>query len=70
MVELFQNIGVQRKKELAFWVSQAFAAPSGYEGAQMLIKLRSTATEEEKEFIDFAFEVEMEKQRESEHYSN
>lgn len=69
MVELFQNIGVQRKKELAFWVSQAFAAPSGYEGAQILIKLRSNATEE-KEFIDFAFEVEMEKQRETEHYSN
>ena len=36
----------------------------------MLIKLRSTATEEEKEFIDFAFAVEMEKQRETEHYSN
>ena len=40
MVELFQNIGAHKKKEITFWIKQAFAQESGKDGAQMLIDLR------------------------------
>lgn len=60
MVELFQNIGAYKKKEITFWIKQAFAQESGKDGAQMLINLRKELNDEEKEFMDFAYEVEKE----------
>lgn len=60
MVELFQNIGAHKKKEITFWIKQAFAQESGKDGAQMLMNLRKELNDEEKEFMDFAYEVEKE----------
>lgn len=62
MVELFQNIGAQKKKEITFWVKYAFAQKSGKDGAEKLMEVRSTLNDEEKEFMDFVYEVEKELQ--------
>lgn len=53
MEELFQNIPVYRKNEIAFWVNQSFTSPTGKEGAEKLMQLRASLNEEEQEFMDF-----------------
>lgn len=60
MVELFPNVSKKVKDETKFWVEIAMLNPDPQEGAKEILAYQSTLkTEEEKNFVDFYFNMRM-----------
>ena len=67
MVELFANVSKKVKDETKFWVDIAMLNPNPKEGAKEILAYQNTLkTEEEKEFVDFYFNMRMLQEREDE----
>lgn len=64
MKELFENIPQSTRDKVKFWIERVMCEPTAEKGAAMLMEFRgSLLTEEEKEYLDFAFSVKMEEGR-------
>lgn len=62
MEELYSNVPQRTRNHIKFWIDMACLCKNPEEGAKMLMNYRNTLeTEEEKEFLDFCFNVRMEK---------
>lgn len=60
MIELFANVSKKVKDETKFWVEIAMLNPDPQEGAKEILAYRNTLkTEEEKDFVDFYFNMRM-----------
>ena len=60
MVELFPNVSKKIKDETKFWVEIAMLNPDPQEGAKEILAYQNTLkTEEEKNFVDFYFNMRM-----------
>ena len=60
MIELFANVSKKVKDETKFWVEIAMLNPDPQEGAKEILAYRKTLkTEEEKDFVDFYFNMRM-----------
>ena len=60
MVELFANVSKKVKDETKFWVEIAMLNPDPKEAAKEILAYRNTLkTEEEKDFVDFYFNMRM-----------
>ena len=67
MIELFTNVSKKVKDETKFWVDIAMLNPNPQEGAKEILAYQNTLkTEEEKDFIDFYFNLRMLQEREDE----
>ena len=65
MVELFANVPKKVKDETKFWVDIAMLNPNPQEGAKEILAYQNTLkTEEEKDFVDFYFNMRMLQERE------
>ena len=60
MIELFANVSKKVKDETKFWVEIAMLNPDPQEGAKEILAYQKTLkTEEEKNFVDFYFNMRM-----------
>lgn len=60
MTELFENVPQGTRDKVKFWIERAMCEPTPEKGAAMLMQFRdSLLTEEEKDYLDFAFAVRM-----------
>ena len=60
MIELFNNISKTVKKETEFWVEAAILFFNPLEAAQIILNYQNTLqTEEEKDFVNFYFNMRM-----------
>ena len=60
MIELFTNVSKKVKDETKFWVEIAMLNPDPQEGAKEILAYQNTLkTEEEKNFVDFYFNMRM-----------
>ena len=67
MIELFANVSKKVKDETKFWVNIAMLNPNPQEGAKEILAYQNTLkTEEEKDFVDFYFNLRMLQEREDE----
>lgn len=67
MVELFANVSKKVKDEIKFWVDIAMLNPNPMDGAKEILAYQNTLkTEEEKDFVDFYFNMRMLQEREDE----
>ena len=67
MIELFTNVSKKVKDETKFWVDIAMLNPNPQEGAKEILAYQNTLkTEEEKDFVDFYFNLRMLQEREDE----
>ena len=67
MIELFANVSKKVKDETKFWVDIAMLNPNPQEGAKEILAYQNTLkTEEEKDFVDFYFNMRMLQEREDE----
>lgn len=67
MIELFANVSKKVKDETKFWVDIAMLNPNPQEGAKEILAYQNTLkTEEEKDFVDFYFNLRMLQEREDE----
>lgn len=67
MVELFTNVSKKVKDETKFWVEIAMLNPNPKEAAKEILAFQNTLQkEEEKEFVDFYFNMRMLQEREDE----
>lgn len=67
MVELFANVSKKVKDETKFWVDIAMLNPNPMDGAKEILAYQNTLkTEEEKDFVDFYFNMRMLQEREDE----
>lgn len=58
MTELFTNVSKKVKDETKFWVEIAMLNPNPKEAAKEILAYQNTLkTEEEKEFVDFYFNM-------------
>ena len=67
MIELFTNVSKKVKDETKFWVDIAMLNPNPQEGAKEILTYQNTLkTEEEKDFVDFYFNLRILQEREDE----
>ena len=67
MVELFTNVSKTVKDRTKFWVDIAMLNPNPLEAAKEILSFQKTLdTEEEKNFVDFYFNMRMLQEREDE----
>ena len=67
MIELFANVSKKVKDETKFWVDIAMLNPNPQEGAKEILAYQNTLKkEEEKDFVDFYFNLRMLQEREDE----
>jgi hypothetical protein len=60
MIELFANVSDRIKNETKFWVETAILAFDSRLAAETILKFKNTLnTEEEKDFVDFYFNLRM-----------
>ena len=59
MIELFVNVSKKVKDETKFWVEIAMLNPNPQEGAKEILAYRNTLKTEEKDFVDFYFNMRM-----------
>jgi len=60
MTELFADIPERVRKQTDFWIDVALHQHNLLDGMKMIETYRATCSEEEKEYFDFAFAVQME----------
>ena len=67
MAKLFTNVSKTVKDRAKFWVDIAMLNPNPQEAAKEIISFQKTLnTEEEKDFVDFYFNMRMLQEREDE----
>ena len=71
MIELFPNISNELREETKFWITLALLKKDPYKSAKMIedFKKRLRA-EEEKNYVDFAFQAKIEELKRNENHSN
>ena len=71
MNELFTNINEELREETKFWITFALLKKDSYKSAKMIEDFKKRLqTEEEKNYVDFAFQVKIEELKRNENHSN
>ena len=71
MTELFSNISDELREETKFWITFALLKKDPYKSAKMIEDFKKRLrTEEEKNYVDFAFQAKIEELKRNENYSD
>lgn len=71
MIELFPNVTDDLIKKTKFWINIALLKKNPYNGAKIITNFKNRLkTQEEKDYVDFAFKVKLMELEKNEDYPN